>query len=109
MSQVSEQIFEQAGQRFNLNSPKQLGDVLFNQMKLPKPLKYGKGKVVSTAQDVLEELALHHPVPAQVLAYRQLAKLKSNYVDSLTAARGQGRTRTYHLQPGGHGDGTPLI
>jgi DNA polymerase-1 len=101
MSQVSEQIFEQAGQRFNLNSPKQLGDVLFNQMKLPKPLKYGKGKVVSTAQDVLEELALHHPVPAQVLAYRQLAKLKSNYVDSLPLlADKEGRVHTTFNQVG---------
>jgi DNA polymerase-1 len=101
MTQVSEQIFEQAGQRFNLNSPKQLGDVLFNQMKLPKPLKYGKGKVVSTAQDVLEELAVHHPVPAQVLAYRQLAKLKSNYVDSLPLlADTEGRIHTTFNQVG---------
>ncbi|HZD76455.1 MAG TPA: DNA polymerase I [Acidobacteriaceae bacterium] len=101
MSQVSEQIFEQAGQRFNLNSPKQLGDVLFNKMHLPKPLKYGKGKVVSTAQDVLEELALHHPVPAQVLAYRQLAKLKSNYVDSLPLlADSEGRVHTTFNQVG---------
>ena len=101
MSQVSEQIFEQAGQRFNLNSPKQLGEVLFNKMKLPKPLKYGKGKVVSTAQDVLEELALHHPVPAQVLAYRQLAKLKSNYVDSLPLlADSDGRVHTTFNQVG---------
>ncbi len=101
MSEVSEQIFEQAGQRFNLNSPKQLGDVLFNQMKLPKPMKYGKGKVVSTAQDVLEELAVHHPVPAQVLAYRQLAKLKSNYVDSLPLlADSEGRVHTTFNQVG---------
>jgi DNA polymerase-1 len=101
MSQVSEQIFEQSGERFNLNSPKQLGDVLFNKMKLPKPLKYGKGKVVSTAQDVLEELALHHPVPAQVLAYRQLAKLKSNYVDSLPLlADREGRVHTTFNQVG---------
>ncbi|HEX4583089.1 MAG TPA: DNA polymerase I [Acidobacteriaceae bacterium] len=101
MSQVSEQIFEQAGQRFNLNSPKQLGEVLFNKMKLPKPLKYGKGKVVSTAQDVLEELAVHHPVAAQVLAHRQLAKLKSNYVDSLPLlADNEGRVHTTFNQVG---------
>jgi DNA polymerase I len=101
MLQVSEQIFEQAGQRFNLNSPKQLGDVLFNKMNLPKPLKYGRGKVVSTAQDVLEELAVHHPVPAQVLAYRQLAKLKSNYVDSLPLlADSEGRVHTTFNQVG---------
>jgi DNA polymerase-1 len=101
MSEVSEQIFEQAGQRFNLNSPKQLGDVLFNKMKLPKPIKYGKGKVVSTAQDVLEELAIHHPIAAQVLQHRQLAKLKSNYVDSLPLlADGDGRVHTTFNQVG---------
>jgi DNA polymerase-1 len=101
MSEVSEQIFEQAGQRFNLNSPKQLGDVLFNKMKLPKPIKYGKGKVVSTAQDVLEELAIHHPIAAQVLQHRQLAKLKSNYVDSLPLlADGEGRVHTTFNQVG---------
>jgi DNA polymerase-1 len=99
--QVSERIFEQAGERFNLNSPKQLGNVLFNKMMLPKPLKYGKGKVVSTAQDVLEDLAVHHPVPGQVLAYRQLAKLKSNYVDSLPLlADGEGRVHTTFNQVG---------
>ena len=101
MSEVSEQIFEQAGQRFNLNSPKQLGEVLFNKMKLPKPIKYGKGKVVSTAQDVLEELAIHHPVAAQVLLHRQLAKLKSNYVDSLPLlADSEGRVHTTFNQVG---------
>jgi DNA polymerase-1 len=101
MAVVGEQIFAQAGHRFNINSPKQLGDVLFNKMQLPKPMKYGKGKVVSTAQDVLEELALHHPVPAQVLAYRQLAKLKSNYVDSLPLlADGEGRVHTTFNQVG---------
>ena len=65
---------EDSALRFNINSPKQLGDVLFNKMQLPKPLKYGKGKVISTAQDVLDELAEHHPVPRLVLDYRQLAK-----------------------------------
>ena len=101
MSEVSEQIFEQAGQRFNLNSPKQLGEILFNKMMLPKPIKYGKGKVVSTAQDVLEELAIHHPVAAQVLLHRQLAKLKSNYVDSLPLlADSEGRVHTTFNQVG---------
>jgi DNA polymerase-1 len=80
---VGEEIYARSGHRFNVNSPKQLGDVLFNKMNLPKPMKYGKGKVVSTAQDVLEELAEHNEVPRLVLEYRQLAKLKSNYVDSL--------------------------
>jgi len=101
MQRVGEEIFAQSGHRFNINSPKQLGDVLFNKMGLPKPLKYGKGKVVSTAQDVLEELALHNDVPRMVLEYRQLAKLKSNYVDSLPLlADHEGRVHTTFNQVG---------
>jgi DNA polymerase-1 len=83
MHTLAECIYNSCSHRFNINSPKQLGDVLFNKMALPKPIKYGRGKVVSTAQDVLEELAEHHDVPRLVLEYRQLAKLKSNYSDSL--------------------------
>ena len=83
METLAECIYGNCGHRFNINSPKQLGDVLFNKMALPKPIKYGRGKVVSTAQDVLEELAEHHEAPRMVLEYRQLAKLKSNYSDSL--------------------------
>ena len=79
------EIWEQAGFEFNINSPKQLGDVLFNKLNLPKPVKYGKGKTVSTAVDVLEGLALTHDVPRLVLDYRQLSKLKSTYVDALPA------------------------
>ena len=95
MHRVGEEVFALSGHRFNINSPKQLGDVLFNKMELPKPLKYGKGKVISTAQDVLEELAAHHDVPRLVLEYRQLTKLKSNYVDSLPLlADSQGRVHT---------------
>jgi DNA polymerase-1 len=79
------EIWELAGLEFNINSPKQLGDVLFNKLNLPKPVKYGKGKTVSTAVDVLEGLALTHDVPRLVLDYRQLTKLKSTYVDALPA------------------------
>ncbi len=101
MQRVGEEIFARSGHRFNINSPKQLGDVLFNRMGLPKPLKYGKGKVVSTAQDVLEELAEHNEVPRMVLEYRQLAKLKSNYVDSLPLlADVEGRVHTTFNQVG---------
>jgi len=71
--------------RFNVASPKQLGDVLFNKMDLPKPLKYGKGKVVSTAQDVLEDLAPEYPIVRDVLEHRQLSKLKGTYLDALPA------------------------
>jgi len=106
---LAERIYMQAGaamgtesgHRFNINSPKQLGDVLFNKMLLPKPMKYGKGKVVSTAQDVLEELAEHHTVPALVLEYRQLSKLKSTYLDQLpNLADEQGRVHTTFNQVG---------
>ena len=79
------EIHEKSGTEFNINSPKQLGDVLFNQLNLPKPVKYGKGKMISTAVDVLEELSAEHEVPRLVLEYRQLAKLKSTYVDALPA------------------------
>ena len=101
IERVGEEIYARSGHRFNIQSPKQLGDVLFNKMGLPKPLKYGKGKVVSTAQDVLEELAAHNEVPRMVLEYRQLAKLKSNYVDSLPLlADGEGRVHTTFNQVG---------
>jgi DNA polymerase-1 len=98
---LSERIYETSGHRFNINSPKQLGDVLFNKMALPKPLKYGKGKVISTAVDVLEELAEHHEVPRLVLEFRQLAKLKSTYLDQLPQlADSEGRIHTTFNQVG---------
>lgn len=83
MQRVSEHIYTHAGRRFNINSPKQLGEVLFTHMNLPKPLIYGKGKKISTAQDVLENLAEEHEIAQLVIEFRHLAKLKSNYVDAL--------------------------
>jgi len=83
IERVGERIFELAGERFNVNSPKQLGVVLFTKLGLPAPPSRGKTKSVSTAQDVLEFLAEKHEVPQLVLEYRHLAKLKSNYVDAL--------------------------
>jgi len=71
------EIHETAGMEFNVGSPKQLGDVLFNRMNLPKPVKYGKGRTISTAVDVLEELAENHPIERLVLDYGQLTNLKS--------------------------------
>ena len=98
---LAERIYAQTEHRFNINSPKQLGDVLFNKMMLPKPTKQGKGKVISTAQDVLEELAEHHTVPAFVLEYRQLAKLKGTYLDALPQlADSEGRVHTTFNQVG---------
>jgi DNA polymerase-1 len=83
LERVGEKIFELAGQRFNINSPKQLGVVLFTHLGLPAPASRGKSKAVSTAQDVLEALAAQHDVPRLVLEYRHLSKLKSNYIDAL--------------------------
>ncbi len=98
---LAERIYKDSGHRFNINSPKQLGDVLFNKMLLPKPMKYGKGKVVSTAQDVLEELAENHSIAALVIEHRQLQKLKSTYLDQLPAlADAQGRVHTTFNQVG---------
>jgi DNA polymerase-1 len=83
-SQKAREIWEKCGVEFNINSPKQLGDVLFNKLNLTKPFKSGKGKTISTAVDVLEGLASEHEVPKLVLEYRQLSKLKSTYVDALS-------------------------
>ena len=96
------EIYECCGQEFNINSPKQLGEVLFNKLNLPKPVKYGKGRTVSTAVDVLEGLALAHEAPRLVLEYRQLSKLKSTYVDALPALLNNktGRLHTTFIQTG---------
>jgi DNA polymerase I len=93
---LARRIHEMAGQTFNINSPKQLGDVLFNKMNLPKPVKYGKGKTISTAVDVLEGLATDHEIARLVLEFRQLTKLKSTYIDSLPllCKPGTGRVHT---------------
>jgi DNA polymerase-1 len=109
---LAEKIYAQAAAegdvplRFNINSPKQLGDVLFNRMGLPKPSRQGKGKVISTAQDVLEELAQRtdlagHEMPALVLEYRQLQKLKGTYLDALPGlVDAEGRIHTTFNQVG---------
>jgi DNA polymerase-1 len=96
------EIYEAAGMEFNVGSPKQLGDVLFNRMNLPKPVKYGKGRTISTAVDVLEELSENHPIARMVLDYRQLTKLKSTYVDALPVLinRATGRLHTTFGQTG---------
>ncbi|UCD11233.1 MAG: DNA polymerase I [Nitrospinaceae bacterium] len=74
-------IFESAGEEFNINSPKQLAVILFEKLKLPVKKKTKTG--YSTDVSVLEELALEHELPDKILAYRQLGKLKSTYVDTL--------------------------
>jgi DNA polymerase-1 len=98
----AKQIYELAGIEFNIGSPKQLGDVLFNRLNLPKPVKYGKGRTISTAVDVLETLAEEYPIARKVLDYRQLTKLKSTYVDTLPALinPATGRLHTTFYQAG---------
>jgi DNA polymerase-1 len=98
----AKEIHELAGTDFNIASPKQLGDILFNRLNLPKPVKYGKGRTISTAVDVLETLAEEHPIARKVLDYRQLTKLKSTYVDTLPALinPATGRLHTTFYQAG---------
>ncbi len=81
IDQLEQSIHEQAGSHFNINSPKQLGEILFDKMKIPGGKKTKTG--YSTAADVLEKLAPEHPIVKDILEYRGLAKLKSTYADGL--------------------------
>jgi DNA polymerase-1 len=85
VQRLTGEIYALAGRSFNINSPQQLGKVLFEDLHLPAPVKHGKGKAVSTAADVLEDLAGEHEICRKVLDYRQLVKLKGTYVDALPA------------------------
>ena len=80
---LESRIYEQAGETFNINSPKQLGEILFEKMKLPGGKKTKTG--FSTAADVLEKLAPEAPIVSDILEYRTLTKLKSTYADGLAA------------------------
>ena len=102
LQRLSTEIYDLAGKPFNINSPQQLGKVLFDDMQLPAPVKYGKGKTTSTAADVLEALAPNYPIASKVLEYRQLSKLKGTYVDALPMLldAGTGRIHTTFNQIG---------
>jgi len=76
-------IYELAGEEFNINSPQQLGRILFEKLALPAARKTGKTRSASTAAEVLEELAAVHELPRRVLDWRGLQKLKSTYIDAL--------------------------
>ena len=80
---LEKEIWTLAGVEFNVNSPTQLAEVLFDKLHLPPPFRRGRGKVRSTAADILEELSGQHPLPAKIMEYREVAKLKSTYVDAL--------------------------
>ena len=79
----SAQIFEMAGEEFNINSPKQLSEILFEKLQLPALKRNAKTKTASTAVEVLEELALAHDLPRLILEWRALQKLKGTYIDAL--------------------------
>ena len=83
ITRLTDEIYGLAGKPFNINSPKQMGEILFEDLKLPTQGKTGKTKAYSTAADVLETLAASHPIAQKILDYRQLAKLKGTYVDAL--------------------------
>lgn len=80
---LTDEIYQLAAHPFNINSPQQLGVVLFEELRLPAMGKTGKTKSYSTAADVLEALAADHPIAAKVLEFRQLSKLKGTYIDAL--------------------------
>ncbi|HEY1424833.1 MAG TPA: DNA polymerase I [Candidatus Acidoferrum sp.] len=80
---LEKEIWELAGVEFNVNSPAQLGEILFDKLNLEPTAKRGRPKSRSTAVEVLEDLGARHPLPKKVIEYREFAKLKSTYVDAL--------------------------
>ena len=97
LEELQKSIYEAAGTSFNLNSPKQMGAILFEQLKLPPKKKTKTG--YSTNADVLEELRGSHPIIELILEHRQLIKLKSTYVEGLLKVIGRdGRVRTTFQQ-----------
>jgi DNA polymerase-1 len=99
MMSLEQRAYELAGQPFNLNSPKQLGEILFGQMQLPVVRKTASG-VPSTDEEVLSKLAQDYPLPQVLLEYRGLSKLKSTYTDKLPRMinAATGRVHTHYAQ-----------
>ncbi len=96
---LESRIFMYAGRHFNINSPKQLGEILFDELQLPAPKKTKTG--YSTGADVLAKLAHRHPIIGDILEYRQVTKLKSTYVDGLLkVADASGYVHTTFKQTG---------
>ena len=97
IERMTEEIYREAGERINLNSPRQLGEMLFERMGLPAPKKTSRG--YSTDAKVLESLADQHPICAKILEYRKYQKLRSTYIDSLIRLRDEnGRVHTHFDQ-----------
>ena len=83
MKQVQQEIFEMAGESFNIGSPKQLGEVLFDKLKLDKNAKKTKTGQYATGEEILSKLEAEHEIARKILDYRELIKLKNTYVDAL--------------------------
>ena len=100
IDRLEKEIYEEAGEEFNIASPKQLGDILFGKLKLVDKPKKTKTGQFSTAEDVLSYLAKDHKIIRDVLEYRGLAKLKSTYVDALPeqVEESTGRVHTDYMQ-----------
>jgi DNA polymerase-1 len=100
LARIEEQVFQLAGRSFNLNSPKQLGEVLFDELKLAPDAKRTRTGQYATNETVLLQLAGRHEIARAILAYREAAKLKSTYVDALPSAvfAGTGRIHTTFRQ-----------
>ncbi|MGT2929193.1 DNA polymerase I [Streptococcus dentasini] len=96
---LTQDIYKMAGEEFNINSPKQLGTILFEKMELPLSMTKKTKTGYSTAVDVLERLAPHAPIVAKILEYRQIAKLQSTYVVGLQDfIMGDGKIHTRYMQ-----------
>lgn len=100
IKRLEDSIYEQAGEEFNIASPKQLGEILFNKLKLVDKPKKTKTGQYSTSEDVLSYLAKDHDIIQNVLEYRGLSKLKSTYVDALPEQieESTGRVHTDYMQ-----------
>ena len=97
---LQQAVYEQAGETFNLSSPKQLGDILFEKLKLISKPKKTKTGQYATSEEILSELAPKHKIVANVLEYRQLQKLQSTYIDALPKEVNSttGRVHTTYMQ-----------
>ncbi|HVV15207.1 MAG TPA: DNA polymerase [Candidatus Paceibacterota bacterium] len=102
LKKISARIFEAAGEEFNINSPKQLGDILFDKLGLkPEKQKKTAGGARSTRESELEKMRLMHPIVADILAFRELSKLLGTYIDNLpTLLDEHNRVHTHFIQMG---------
>src|SRR5262249_16041528 len=97
---LEKEIWDLAGVEFNVNSPTQLAGILFANLRLQPPFNPGRARVRSTAAEVLEDLSEQHAIPKKIIEYREIAKLKSTYVDALPKLihRDTGRLHTSFSQ-----------